>query len=105
MEIDGEMQLDAAIDPDTMQRKAPGSVLGGRANVLVFPDLNAAHVAFKMLEYAAGAETYGQLVLGLARPAAQVSRVAKERTILGAALCTAMRAMAYRDLVNAEDFL
>ena len=105
MEIDGEMQLDAAIDPDTMLRKAPGSVLGGRANVLVFPDLNAAHVAFKMLEYAAGAETYGQLVLGLARPAAQVSRVAKERTILGAALCTAMRAMAYRDLVNAEDFV
>ncbi len=104
MKIDGEMQLDAAIDPDTMQRKAPGSPLGGRANVLVFPDLNAAHVAFKLLEYAAGAETYGQLVLGLARPAAQVSRVAKERTIFGAALCTAMRAMAYRDLVNAEEF-
>lgn len=105
MEIDGEMQLDAAIDPDTMQRKAPGSPLGGKANVLVFPDLNSAHVAFKMLEYAAGAETYGQLVLGLARPAAQVSRVAKERTILGAALCTAMRAMAYRELVNAETFV
>lgn len=104
MEIDGEMQLDAAIDPDTMQRKAPGSPLGGKANVLIFPDLNAAHVAFKMLEYTAGAETYGQLVLGLARPAAQVSRVAKERTILGAALCTGMRAMAYRDLVNAEEF-
>jgi len=104
MEIDGEMQLDAAIDPDTMQRKAPGSTLGGKANVLIFPDLNSAHVAFKMLEYIAGAETYGQLVLGLARPAAQVSRVAKDRTILGAALCTAMRAMAYRDLVNAEDF-
>ncbi len=104
MAIDGELQLDAAIDPETMQRKAPGSPLGGRANVLVFPDLNAAHVAFKMLEYAAGAETYGQLVLGLARPAAQVSRVAKERTILGAALCTAMRAMAFRDLINAEEF-
>ncbi len=104
MEIDGEMQLDAAIDPDTMQRKAPGSPLAGKANVLIFPDLNAAHVAFKMLEYTAGAETYGQLVLGLARPAAQVSRVAKERTIFGAALCTAMRAMAYRDLVNAEEF-
>jgi phosphate acetyltransferase len=104
MEIDGEMQLDAAIDPDSMQRKAPGSPLAGKANVLIFPDLNAAHVAFKMLEYAAGAETYGQLVLGLARPAAQVSRVARERTILGAALCTAMRAMAYRDLVNAEEF-
>jgi phosphate acetyltransferase len=104
MEIDGELQLDAAIDPDTMQRKAPGSPLGGKANVLIFPDLNASHVAFKMLEYAAGAETYGQNVLGLARPAAQVSRVAKDRSILGAALCTAMRAMAYRDLVNAEDF-
>lgn len=104
LEIDGEMQLDAAIDPETMHRKAPGSPLGGRANALIFPDLNAAHVAFKMLEYTAGAETYGQLVLGLARPAAQVSRVAKERTIFGAALCTAMRAMAYRDLVNAEEF-
>jgi len=105
MEIDGEMQLDAAIDPETMQRKAPNSPLGGRANVLVFPDLNSAHVAFKMLEYTAGAETYGQLVLGLARPAAQVSRVARERTIFGAALCTAMRAMAYRDLVEAEEFV
>lgn len=104
MEIDGEMQLDAAIDQASMQRKAPGSPLAGKANVLIFPDLNAAHVAFKMLEYTAGAETYGQLVLGLARPAAQVSRVAKERTIFGAALCTAMRAMAYRDLVNAEEF-
>lgn len=104
MEIDGEMQLDAAIDPETMRRKAPGSPLGGNANVLVFPDLNSAHVAFKILEYIAGAETYGQLVLGLARPASQVSRVAKEITLLGAALCTAMRAMAYRDLVNAEEF-
>lgn len=104
MDIDGELQLDAAIDPETMQRKAPGSILGGHANVLVMPDLNTAHVAFKMLEIAAGAEPYGQLILGLARPACQVSVVAKERTIFGAALCTAMRAMAFRDLVNAEDF-
>ncbi|MES2708441.1 MAG: phosphate acyltransferase [Verrucomicrobiota bacterium] len=104
MDIDGELQLDAAMDPESMQRKAPGSVLGGRANVLVFPDLNTAHVAFKMLEIAAGAEPYGQLVLGLARPACQVSRVARERTIFGAALCTGMRSMAFRDLVNAEDF-
>lgn len=104
MEIDGEMQLDAAIDPGSMQRKAPRSPLAGRANVLIFPDLNAAHVAFKLLEYAAGAETYGHQVLGLARPVAQVSVTAKERTILGAALCTSMRAMAYRDLVNAEEF-
>lgn len=104
MDIDGELQLDAAIDPDSMRRKAPGSVLGGRANVLVFPGLDTAHVAFKMLEIAAGAEPYGQLLLGLARPAAQVSRVAKERTIFGAALCTAMRSISFRDLVNAEEF-
>lgn len=104
LDIDGELQVDAAIDPETARRKCPGSPLSGRANALVFPHLDAAHASFKLLELAAGAEPYGQLVLGLARPAAQVSRVAKERTIFGAALCTAMRSIAYRELIGGEDF-
>lgn len=104
MEIDGELQIDAALDPAAAKRKAPGSPLGGKANVLVFPDLNAAHSAFKLLEVVAGAETCGQQVLGLTRPAAQVSRVATERTILAAALCVAMRSRAYRKMIRDETF-
>lgn len=102
MEIDGELEIDAAIDPVAAAEKAPNSILAGRANVLIFPDLNAAHSAYKLLECAAGAETGGQLILGLVRPAAQVSRVASERTIFRAAIATAMRSVAYRQIIEGE---
>lgn len=102
MEIDGEMEVDAAINPAAAARKAPNSILSGRANVLIFPDLNAAHSAYQLLEWAAGAQTGGQLILGLARPAAQVSRVANENTIFRAAIATAIRSIAYRDVIENE---
>ena len=102
MEIDGELEIDAALNPAAALAKAPGSILAGRANVLIFPDLNAAHAAYKLLEITAGAETSGQHILGLVRPAAHVSRVAGERTIFRAAIATAMRAVAYREVIENE---
>jgi phosphate acetyltransferase len=102
MEIDGEMEVDAAIHPPAAAHKAPNSILAGRANVLIFPDLNAAHSAYQLLEWAAGAQTGGQLILGLARPAAQVSRVSSKNTIFRAAVATAMRSVAYRQIIENE---
>ena len=101
-DIDGELEVDAAIDPAAAAVKAPGSPLGGRASVLVFPDLGAAHSAYQLLEFIGRAHTAGQHVLGLARPAAQVSRAASARTLFAAALTTAMRSVAYRAVIARE---
>ena len=102
VEIDGEMEMDAALDPAASVRKAPNSTVGGRANVLIFPGLSAASSAARLLEIAAGAEPCGHLILGLARPAACVSRAATEKTIFRAALATAMRSVAYRQVIEDE---
>ena len=102
VEIDGELELDAALDPSAAAFKVPQSPIGGRANVLVFPGLTAASAAAKLLEITSGAESAGHLILGLARPAARVTQAATERTILRAALATAVRSTAYRALIEQE---
>lgn len=102
MDVDGELQLDTALVPEVAQRKCPISLVAGKANVLIFPDLNSSHVAYKMLQHVAGAECYGQLVLGLVRPAVHVSRVADELTLFGAAVCAAHQAISYRELIQEE---
>ena len=98
MEIDGELQADAALLPELGRRKAPQSLVAGQANVLIFPDLNAGNIGVKLVQYLAGAETYGQILLGLARPCGDLSRGASEDDILGLAAILGLQAIEFRRL-------
>jgi phosphate acetyltransferase len=97
-EIDGEMQLDAALEPITAKQKGVDSSVAGRANVLIFPDLNSANITLKTFQIVAGARTYGQIITGLARPAAEISRGASAHDIFGTAVIVAAQAVDHRFL-------
>jgi phosphate acetyltransferase len=97
-DFDGELQVDAALVPEIASRKVPESKVAGRANVLIFPDLNAGNIASKLVQHVARANAYGQILLGLDRPAADVSRGSNAHDILGVAAIVGVQAVAYQQL-------
>src|SRR5205814_684186 len=97
-EFDGEMQVDAALVPEIAGRKLPDSKIAGTANVLIFPDLNSGNIASKLVRHIARANAYGQILLGLDRPAADVSRGSNAHDILGVAAIVGVQATAYKEL-------
>lgn len=104
LDIDGELQADVAICPAAAETKLPDAVSRQSADVLVFPNLDAAHISLKLLQHLAGAQNYGQIILGLARPAAQVPRTASVETIFGTAAAVAVEAIKYHQLYPDSDF-
>lgn len=98
LEIDGELQVDVALDPDAAEIKLPDMERKKPADVLIFPNLDASHIAFKLLKHAAGVRTYGQLTMGLCRPAAQVARTMDVTSLLGTALAVGVEAIKYHEL-------
>ena len=89
--IDGEMQLDAAVNPAVGKKKAPESKVAGEANILVVPDLNTGNILYKSMEQFAGGHAYGPILQGFKAPVSDLSRGSTVQDVLGVAIITAAR--------------
>lgn len=103
MEIDGELQVDAALDPITAKTKRIDGPVAGQANVLIFPDLHSANIASKLVDTLTRARNYGPILTGLTKPAAEISRGATASDIFGTAVMVASQAIDHKLLYPTEN--
>lgn len=95
LKIDGELQLDAAIVPDVAKRKCPDSEIGGKANVLIFPNLDAGNISYKLSQRLGNARAVGPIILGLNKPCSDLSRGCSWEDVVDTTVITAIRAQGF----------